>query len=959
LTVEQTVSPTRTVTGELPIRKAPVVEKARFPLVWKLFGLTALLIVIVVGIAIGITIQQANAIAKKTVDKSIASAAKLFKELERQRLGRLALSAEFLGRDPSFVAYMEHAMSGTSDTAPAPVAAAPPAANPPAASQPGVPASATQPAAPPTIDFADILDQLNQQKESLRSDLMIVLDGQGRVLSRTDRPALSGDKMEDLYASTPMVKQLVDDASVNVVTGVISTGGHLYHAAMAPMILGANNVRKGYLINAYEIDEVFANRIAESTNAGVIFAPADAANPPVRSTDAPIFNMAQMSGVAPILKNGKDVPPATIEIERSKYVMTGGPLQSVVTADQKSGGSQPVGAAVFLRSLDIELKPFRDIENALLAGGGAALLLAFIFSWLIARRLTRPIEELAGIAQSVTGGDYTVHPPIDRSDEVGILGRSFAKMITALRDKAEIEELYEQMAARSQEREAIGSQPQSEPAKLDEGTLLVTDLRDLPATVGEGDAANVIAAVSKAMKVQEAEVARQDGFVREIIGHRLVSVFRGDRGILHAIRAARAINEELATMGEGHMTIGAGIATGEFVTGSVDLEGDSGIAIVGNAPLLAMLFAWHAPTGYAYVSYETAQAAGGEILSSSTPEQVQLKWLPQPLPVASLPLMSLTTNMMRAIGQASSSMATMRIGETIPGQTAPSIAAQELTPGGLFANRYRIDQIVGRGGMGVVYKAVDTQLDEVVAIKTLPGDVMSRSPEDLERFKREIRLARKITHRNVLRTYDYGEAEGVYFISMEFVRGYTLAELLEEADAHQMATRVAMGIGRQICRGLEAAHEQGIIHRDIKPQNVLIDHKGEVKLMDFGIARMAEAHEGMTQAGLIVGTPHYMSPEQVQGKQLDPRSDVYSMGVMLYEMLAGEKPFTSSSLTGVLTAHITETARPPIEIRPEIGREVNAIVMRCLAKDPKARYATAGELLHDLDAVQMQRPAAA
>src|SRR5258708_25163191 len=140
-------------------------------------------------------------------------------------------------------------------------------------------------------------------------------------------------------------------------------------------------------------------------------------------------------------------------------------------------------------------------------------------------------------------------------------------------------------------------------------------------------------------------------------------------------------------MGEGHMTIGAGIATGEFVTGSVDLQGDNGIAIVGNAPLLAMLFAWHAPTGYAYISYETAQAAGGEIISTSSREPVQLKSLPQALPVASLPLVSLTTNMMRALGQTSSSMATMRIGETIPGQTAPGRAVPGLTPGAPLATR--------------------------------------------------------------------------------------------------------------------------------------------------------------------------------------------------------------------------------------------------------------------------------
>ncbi|HEV2719734.1 MAG TPA: protein kinase [Thermoanaerobaculia bacterium] len=890
------------------------VERPRFPLVWKIFFLTAPLIAIVVAVAVGLTFQRSQTIAHATADKSISSAARLFREFEKQRLSRLTLTTQLLGNDPNFVPYMQNAMHPAPDPA--------------------------NPTAPPAINYADIFDQLTQRKEALGTDVMMLLDDRGNLLGRTDRPALTAAPNENMAVESPLVKQIVDDATVPAVAGVLAEGNHLYHVAVAPLGLGANNVRLGYLVNGVAIDDAFANRIADLTNAGAVFA--SNAGPVGRSKSAPQFTMQQMTGVDNIFATGKMMPPKTVSIDRSQYVMTGEPMTS---------GSKTVGAAVFLRSLDVELAPFREIQKSLLLGGGGALLLAFILSWFIAKRLTRPIEELAGIAQAVTHGDYEVHPAIDRQDEVGILGRSFAKMITALRDKAELEELYEQMAAKSEEREAVRK---SEPAKLEEGTVLVTDLRGLPPTVGGGDAANVIADVARVMRLQEAEVERQEGVVREIIGHRLVSVFRGDRGIIHAIRAARAINEELAAQSDITMQIGVGIATGEFVTGSVELQQESGLAVVGNAPLLAEVFAWHAPTGYAYISYETAQAAGNEILSSSTREEVTLRWLPHPLPVAAVPLVNLSSTMMRTLGQTTSSMATMRVDSTQAGITAPAGAVAELAAGALFANRYRIEQMIGRGGMGIVYRAIDTQLDETVAIKTLPGDVMQKSPEDLERFKREIRLARKITHRNVLRTYDYGEAEGVYFISMEYVRGYTLAELLEEAPDHRMAPRAAMGLSRQICRGLQAAHEQGIIHRDIKPQNVLIDHKGEVKLMDFGIARMAESTEGMTQVGLIVGTPHYMSPEQVQGQQLDARSDVYSMGVMLYEILSGVKPFTSSSLTGVLTAHITESPKPLVEQRPDIGRDVNAIVMRCLAKSPKDRYADAGTLLADLDRVQTQ-----
>ncbi|HEV7239914.1 MAG TPA: protein kinase [Thermoanaerobaculia bacterium] len=906
-----------TVSQELPSKKEYAVEKPRVPLVLKLFGLTALLIVIVVGVAVGITIQSANTVAAETVNRSINGAATLFGEFERQRLDGLAGATQVLGSDGNFYAYIQTALSFE------PPQAAPSAVQP---VDPNVPPPA------PAIDYSSINDTLIQNRDRLKTDVLMLLDDQGIVVARTDQPMIAGTSKDDFYEKTPLVRTIVDDGSVAGTQGVLPLDGKLYHAVVAPIAAGARQVRIGYLVNGYAIDDKFANRIAESTNAEVVFTTKDGATT-VRSSNAP--------SVMP-----KDVgSEKTLQVDRNRYVVTTRPLLS---------GRDPVGTAIFLRSLDRELAPFKEIERTMIIAGGVALLLALLTSWLIAKRLTRPIEQLASIAQGVTAGDYSVHPDVDRNDEVGILGRSFGKMINSLRDKAELEELYAQMADKSDEVPA-GNVRVTETAKLDEGTVLVTDLRGLPATVGEGDAAFVIGAVERAMRLQENEVERQDGEVREINGHRLVCVFRGDRGIIHAIRAARAINEEMALqMGSGTpMSVGVGIATGEFVTGSVTLDAESGRAIVGNAPLLALLFAWHAPNGFAYVSYETAEAAGNEVLSSATREEVRLKWLPNPLPVAALPLLSMATSIMKTVS-GTQAVPTLRMDATAAGTTAPPGSGQrDLAPGHFFAGRYKIESILGRGGMGVVYKATDAQLDETVAIKTLPGDVMTRSPEDLERFKREIRLARKITHRNVLRTYDYGEAEGVYFISMEFVRGYTLNELMDEAPSRQMPARPTIGISRQICRGLQAAHEQGIIHRDIKPQNVLIDAKGEVKLMDFGVARMTEASEAMTQAGLIVGTPHYMSPEQVQGKTLDPRTDVYAMGVLLYELLVGRRPFESTSLTGILTAHIMEKPTPAIDLRPDVGREVNAIVMRCLEKDPAARYADAGALLSDLDRVQM------
>jgi HAMP domain-containing protein len=634
----QALDPVTVADRELPKKKEYAVERPRFPLVLKLFGLTALLIALVVAVAVAITIQRANHVAQQTVNASITSAAKLFKDFEKQRLRGLENLTKILGNDPSLVAYIQSALSGGVDEVPA--EEVPPAA--------GTAPATPEPAAAPVIDIASINDALLERRDQLGTDVTMLLSEAGVVIARTDKAMVAAAANDTLRA--PFIQQFVDEATAESGSGVLPLDGRLYHAAIAPLGAGARGVRIGYLVNAYAIDDAFANRIAESTNAGVMFT-ARGSTTPVRSSNAP--------SVMP-----KQIPAGRISqttVDRSRYILTTEPLQS---------GSDVVGAAIFLRSLDRELAPFREIENAMLIGGGVALLLALLLSWLTAKRLTRPIEQLAGIAQAVTAGDYSVDPPSDRNDEVGILGRSFGKMMNSLRDKAELEQLYADMAEKVSDETVVAKV--SEPARLDEGTVLVTDLRGL-SSVGESDADAVIAMVEKAMRIQQGEVARQDGVVREIDGHRLVSVFRGERGIIHAIRAARAINEELAIQfgTTSGLSIGVGIATGEFVTGSVNLDTESGLAIVGNAPLLALLFAWHAPGGYAYVSYETAQAAGGEVLSSSTREEVRLKWLAQPLPVAALPLVSVTTSMMRSMGATMSTSATLKMDATAAGQTAP------------------------------------------------------------------------------------------------------------------------------------------------------------------------------------------------------------------------------------------------------------------------------------------------
>jgi len=682
-----------------PGATAPL-ERPRFSLTLKIFLAVAILLFLALGAAVEISSYRVRAIAEESSRKALSRARDAYDNFQEDRYEKLHRALRPIVDNSGFKALLDEG------------------------------------------DPATIANSLKEDQASAAgADFLIVTDPRGVSIVRSDKR----DWRHDLTESALVRKALAGDET----QGIWFSEGKLFHAVAAPVVVGegAGTRTLGVLVASFAINDRVAENFHDVAATDAVFfsnlsAPSEPPRPQVVASTLGGGTRAFVRAfekrtdlVSAVLQRGMVAGPLSLESGEDSYLALSWPL--------RLSSGLVVGSVVTLRSLKTELAAFREIEKTLLVVGLAALLLAFVISYLLARRMVGPIGRMVAATEKVRDGRYDVPLPVEQNDEIGILARSFRMMIEELKEKAELEKQIAQL-----------------------------------------------------------------------------------------------------TMG-GHVPVPAPQKT---------------LSIGSPAP-----------------------AAGGS----------------GPMP---------------------------RIGT-------------------LFAGRYDIESELGAGGMGIVFKAYDRTLDDAVAIKVLRGDALAQDATLGDRFKQEIRLARKITHKNILRTHDFGEVDGLRYLSMEYVRGITLKHLLSQNRL--LPTAAGLRIARQICSGLAAAHAAGVIHRDIKPQNILIEPNGGVKIMDFGIARLSE-DKGMTATGVVVGTPDYISPEQARGVALDQRTDVYSAGIVFYEIFSGTLPFEGESSLAVVLKHIQE-APPPIEsknaaIDPKIGR----IVMKSIEKDPDRRYQSMTEVARDL-----------
>ncbi len=866
-------------------------DKSRgLPLGVKIFLATSLLIALAVGAAVAVTSFLVRRIALQAIDETLAQTSAAQTAFQAERGKRLLANARLFASDPSLNAYVAEA----------------------AASR----------------DSSSILDLLNERQRDVGFDFAIILDSSGKVLARTDRPNGAG---EDLTNRALVAKAISDFEAA----GVWIEEGRLYDAVAVPLQREFNLL--GFFVAGFAITDASALEVQKVSGSDVAYVTAGAGGPAVVASTMPALsgNLAQALAASPrtmgeVMEEGREVNRVELSLRGEPWIAAVVPL--------KDAAGKAVGATVGVASLARELTSYRQIQSALIASGLVAALLALFLSFALARRMLAPVKKLAQAAAAARQGNYDLKIDTGSGDEVGQLARSFDQLLADLREKRDME-VYVSDLSRSLP-EPPSARPLIGTAKSRDLMVLGIELKRYARL--DGDPEQVLDRLAADWKRIAGAISSRRGAIESVSGHRLLARFDGEgRGP----RALAAAAEILGSEPEGSPDApSVALASGQAVTGPISWREGADNALVG-LPVQRL-------------EGLLREAAPGDLLLArevhdelaSTLETAGYRLAPRKGVLTSQPFYALNANVAARITGARGAAlleATEAAAGAAPALVTTSSTLSGISPGSLLGQRFEILAVLGAGGMGVVYKARDRELDDVVALKMLKRELWGDRSQ-LERLKSEIKLARKITHPNVLRTHDFGEIDGVPYISMEFVRGITLRYLLDQTMS--LPYSAALRLARQLCAGLGAAHAQGVLHRDIKPENLIIEAVGNAKLMDFGIARPIERlAPGETQKGWVVGTPLYMAPEILQGREADVRADIYAVGILLYEIFTGKPPFAGATPIDIMLQQIKDEPLPPRGPQGPLDPVLEAAVMRCLKKDPAARFATVDELARILE----------
>lgn len=859
----------------------------------RLFLAMAFLVALAVAAAVVVTQWLGTQVSSSAVERTLERSSLAQELFEAERLERLRLIARLITDDPYFVAYIEESMS--------------------------------------TGDVLSIQDLVDGRRDDLAFDFAVVLDHEGLVVARTDSAQGTG---QDL-SGDPLVREAAERGGA---IGLWSEQGGLYDAVVVPMDTGG--VLLGFLVAAFAIDDNVALDLRRVSGADVVFASLGGDGPEAVATtlgpEATAELTQQLRG-APWFDDAlaAEVPPrpTTLEFGAQRRLVSTRPL---VAADGESAG-----ALLVIASLEAELAPYRRLGTILAGVGLAAVLLASAVSFLFARRITRPVRELAGAAQAAAEGDYSQELSTGRRDEIGRLGQTFQRLLDELREKRDMERYITELSR---------NLPEPDQAETVTGRMLAPESRasavlglELREWASEAtDARAKVDELNREIRQIANAVAAQSGRLEMVAGHRVLASFEGKRTVSRALSAATSLLKAEGSSAAAAMAIVAG----EAVRGPLAWMETPQTALTG-APIVELESLLRGAKPGQVLLSKAAHAKLGEVLTRAGLE------LRQHTLGKKLPLYLLDAE--KAARLTFQEVDATRQLPTAPGTVAPTDAPAStlgaVGPGTVVGDRFVILSQLGVGGMGVVFKARDRELDELVALKMLKPQAWD-DPRRLEQLKSELKLARKISHANVLSTFDFGIVEGLPFISMEYVRGITLRQSLDQSGRPPFTA--GLRLARQLCRGLAAAHEQGVLHRDIKPENLILEPAGNVKLMDFGIAQPTRRPATSTEeAGVLVGTPAYLAPEQVEGQEPDERADIYASGVVFYEIFTGQLPYErSGNLMQVLRRKVAEDATPPGKHWPEIPPGLERIILRCLERDRDQRYREVAELLGELETLR-------